>query len=219
MTSMSDGPRRITRVKHPILHLEVLGPGGERSSEHRVFCRYQQRSVPVGTCCACVHCDTIEAFPNPTVNCSITVEEATPDPLGVRTAVGSVLEQGVVTLDPRAPLAEVLAALRAQNRRSIAVVDESHAVVGIVHETTFLRLGTTTRPSAVPAEAVDVMSGFLAIHEKTPVRRALELLAGAHLREATVVNDAGVPIGVFRDVDGLRWIALSRAKSIPPAAR
>ncbi len=36
------------------------------------------------------------------------------------------------------------------------------------------------------------MSGTVAIHEKVAVRRALELLAAAHLREATVVDDKGV---------------------------
>jgi hypothetical protein len=48
------------------------------------------------------------------------------------------------------------------------------------------------------------MSSVLAIHEGVSVRRALRLLASAHAREATVVNDDGVPVGVFRDVDGLR---------------
>ncbi len=54
------------------------------------------------------------------------------------------------------------------------------------------------------------MSGSLAIHEAVPVRRALEVLAAAHLREATVIDDEGVPLGIFRDVDGLRWIVSAR---------
>ena len=54
------------------------------------------------------------------------------------------------------------------------------------------------------------MSTAVAIHERTPVRVALKLLAASHLREATVVSDHGVPIGVFRDVDGLRWLAAAR---------
>jgi hypothetical protein len=33
------------------------------------------------------------------------------------------------------------------------------------------------------------------------------------VREATVGNDGGVPIGVFRDVEGLRFIGNGRARA------
>jgi len=51
------------------------------------------------------------------------------------------------------------------------------------------------------------MSTAIAVHERTPVRVALRMLAAHHLREATVISDEGTPIGLFRDVDGLRWIS------------
>ena len=54
------------------------------------------------------------------------------------------------------------------------------------------------------------MMSVIAIDERTPVRAALRLLAARHLREATVISREGVPIGVFTDVDGLRWVARAR---------
>ena len=80
------------------------------------------------------------------------------------------------------------------------------AAYGIVHEVTFLRRKN------VDEELTATMSSGLAIHEATSVRRALRLLASAHLREAIVVDDEGVPLGTFRDVDGLRWIARTRPR-------
>jgi CBS domain-containing protein len=218
---MTSTKRNVTQVSHPILRLEVVHPNGVRSSEHRVFCRYQQRSVAVGTCCACAHCDSIVAEPAPAVNCTIAMPETslTPDRLGVRTAVGEILAQGAVALDPDATIRDALALLRLENRRSVAIVDATHVVIGVIHEAVF-----ATNPSVgLPAPRSDqgvaqLMSGTLAIHEAVPVRRALELLAAAHLREATVVDDKGVPLGVFRDVDGLRWIVAARDAGLDAAS-
>jgi CBS domain-containing protein len=132
--------------------------------------------------------------------------DLTSDPMGERTEVGAVLHQGTVALDPSAPISAALAVLREEDRRSVAVVDESRALIGVVHEVTFVRPGN---PATDVAAA---MSSALALHESTPVRRALRLLASAHLREATVTDDSGVPLGIFRDVDGLRWLARARAR-------
>lgn len=205
--------RTVTQVSHPILRLEVIHPAGARSTEHRVFCRYQQRSVAVETCCGCAHCDSIVAEPAPAVNCSIAMPEASlaPDPLGRRTAVGEVLTHGAVALDPLATIRDALLLLRAEDRRSIAIVDASNVVIGVIHEATFA--SNPRRDARAPRAdqgVLRLMSGSLAIHEAVPVRRALELLAAAHLREATVIDDEGVPLGIFRDVDGLRWIVSAR---------
>jgi CBS domain-containing protein len=200
----------MTQVSHPILRLEVLRPDGTRTSEYRVFCRYQRRSVVAGTCCACAHCDAITNEPEPAVVCSIPAPppeelELASDPTGERTEVGAILRSGMVALDPAASIGDALAVLRSEDRRSVAVVDATRALVGVVHEVTFVRPGK-------PAEDVAAaMSSALALHESTPVRRALRLLASSHLREATVTDGDGVPLGVFRDVDGLRWLALARA--------
>jgi CBS domain-containing protein len=202
--------RKVARVSHPILRLEVIRPDGTRSSEHRVFCRYQERSVRVGTCCACTHCDEIASAPRPAVHCTIAVGERAGgrDRLGMKTPVGVALALGAVAIDPQTTVREALRVLRAEDRRSVAIVDESHVVVGVLHEATFA--SRSGLPGELEAAVVHVMSGTLAIHELIPVRRALELLAAAHLREGTVVDDQGVPLGVFRDVDGLRWLASAR---------
>lgn len=210
---MTASKRNVTRVSHPILRLEVVHPNGVRSSEHRVFCRYQQRSVAVGTCCACAHCDSIVGAPMRAVNCSIAMPETSqePDPLGVRTAVGEILARGAVALDPDATIRDALELLRSEDRRSLAIVDASHIVIGVIHEAAFVATARAGLPPRSNQEVAHLMSGTLAIHESVPVRRALELLAAAHLREATVVDDEGVPLGVFRDVDGLRWIVEARS--------
>jgi CBS domain-containing protein len=69
----------------------------------------------------------------------------------------------------------------------------------------------------VTDDVTTVMSHAVAIHESTPVRRALLFLASAHLRQAAVVDSDGVPLGVFRDVDGLRWLARARSGEVDPA--
>lgn len=195
-----------TRVSHPVLRLDVLRPDGTRSSDLRVFCRYQRRSVPAGFCCACPHCDDVTEGPSPAIVCSIPLMpgDLAADPMGERTEVGAVLREGTVALDPCASIGEALAVLRAQNRRSVAVVDGARSLVGVVHEVTFVR------PENPSEHVASAMSSALALHESMPVRRALRLLASAHLREATVTDDEGVPLGVFRDVDGLSWLARAR---------
>ncbi len=204
-------------MSHPILHLEVVGPDGRAASDYRVFCRYQQRSVPVGTCCACVHCDRITSGSTPAVECTVPLTEslASNDSTGERTPVATLLGEGTIAIDPSATLRDALGMLRSNDRRSVAVVDAKHALVGVVHEAVFItgREGASLSPSEDVARA---MSSALAIHEGVSVRHALRLLASAHLREATVVDDDRVPLGVFRDVDGLRFVVRARSTAPPP---
>lgn len=199
------------RLSHPILRLDVVGPNGTRQTEYRVFCKYQQRSVPIGTCCACAHCDAIASSPEPSVECIVPLEETepVPDPRGERTAVGGVLARGASVLDPSVTVREALALLRAENRRSVAVVDENRSIIGVVHEASFVpKPGARREP---PDESImRIMSGSIVIDESLSVRKALEVLAASHLREATVVNAEGVPLGLFRDIDGLRWLVDAR---------
>jgi predicted transcriptional regulator len=188
----------MTRVSHPLLRLEVLRSDGSRMTEERVFCRQQRRSVAAGSCRTCDHCVEVAADPEPAIVCAIRSEPLVDEP-----EIGTILRGRTVVIEPGTPIGEALSIMRAEERRSVAVVDEGRTLVGIVHEVTFVR----------PMKGEDVtaaMSSGLALHEATPVRRALRLLASAHLREAIVVDDDGVPLGTFRDVDGLRWIARTR---------
>lgn len=196
-------------LSHPILRLEVLGADGTRSDEQRVFCRYQNRSVPVGVCCGCVHCDAITTGRAPSVECTVPAEPepATPDPDGERTQVGALLHEGALAIEPTASLREALEILRSGVHRSIPVVDERRVLVGVVHEISLVRPRQLRTPDPEGNEVSAAMSTALAIHEAVPIRRALYLLASSHVREATVVNDGGIPIGVFRDVEGLSFIA------------
>lgn len=198
------------RVKHPILRLDVLAPDGTHTSEHRVFCRYQRQSVLVDECCVCVHCDAVTDGHAPSVNCSIPVRPLDPadDPTGESVEVGTLLCRGTVVLSDTAGVRRALTLLREEDRRSIAVVDDDRVLVGLVHEGGFLG---RRRPGPRHGVVSAAMSSAVAVYERTPVRVALKLLAASHLREATVVSKTGVPIGVFRDVDGLHWIAEARS--------
>jgi len=211
--------RRTVHVKHPILRLEIIGPQGTRAAEHHVFCRLQQKSISVGICCACTHCDAIVSVPSPSVNCTVLLEERDlePDPLGTHTPVGNMLEHGAISIDPTLSVHEALKLLQSEGVQSVAVVDGEHRMVGVLHEAVFVRGGMTmpsgtARAPRARGEVLQIMSASLAIHESLPIRRALELLAAAHLREATVVNAEGIPIGVFRDIDGLRWMFTAKQK-------
>lgn len=197
------------RAVHPILHLEVLSADGTSQDEHRVFCRLRHRSVRVDDCCECPHCDSITGGASPAVNCTIPAAPTTPenDPGGERLEVGALLCTGTVVIAQSASVDSALRVLRTESRRAVAIVDEHHVLVGLVHETGFMGRRELARESTLGG----IMSTAVAVNEHTPVRTALRLLAKNHLREATVVADDGVPIGVFRDIDGLRWIGLGRA--------
>lgn len=199
----------MTSVKHPMLHLEVLSADGTREVESSVFCRLKRKSVRVDNCCGCVHCDAITYGETAVVACTIPIAEpsASDDPSGEYTEIGTLLCRGTVVVAQSNTLRAALDVLRAEDRRAVAVVDDNHVLVGVVHETAVLG----RRPGAPLGGVVGAMTNGVAIHESTPVRVALRLLAASHLREATVISDDGRPIGVFTDVDGLRWIAGARA--------
>ena len=202
---MSDErPRR--HVSHPILRLDVLGPDGRLASAFRVFCREKQSAVPVGVCCACIHCEGVVDAPSPTVNCLVSEDRAErpSDPLGLSTPVAEVLASQTFVVDAGTTLHHAVARLHAEERHSVAVVDHHRVVIGVLHD----------RPRKDPEGLLvaQVMSARLALPVTTPVRRALELMAAAHLREVIVVDEDDVPLGTFRDVDGLHWLALARQR-------
>jgi CBS domain-containing protein len=189
------------QVSHPILRLHVLSREGTYSASDRVFCRYRHASVPVEECVNCIRCDAIRAGSAPTVDC--TIPDAPPG-----AEVGTLLCTGATVLEQSAPLRDALRLLHNENRHSIAVVDDDKRLVGIVHEMAFVR---PPAPRRADEDVTVAMSTAIALHERTPVRIALRLLASSHLREATVVSSDGTPLGIFRDVDGLHWIARARA--------
>lgn len=198
------------RVRHPILRLEVLAGDGTSTTSHFVFCRQRRASVAVGECIGCVHCDAITSAPTPSVDCSIEVPASAeaPDPEGQRTEVATLLADGATVIEQSATIGDAIRLLRGDQRRSIAIVDTTRRLVGMVHEMT---VGTAGQVRGMEGGDVTVaMTTALAIEESTPVRIALHLLASSHLRDATVVRADGTPLGVFRDVDGLRWIARAR---------
>lgn len=203
--------RPTRRVSHPILRLEVLAPDGSHAVEPRVFCRLRRESVVVEACSACSRCDAIQTTgPTPSVDCSFALpdHEVTPDPDGHRTEVGTLLKGATCVVSVSASLRDALELVRAHDFRSVGVVGGDHVLVGVLHET-ILRERCSNAAGAI-VDVTAAMSSPLAIQESTPIRHALRFLAGAHLRQAAVVTSTGVPLGVFTDIDGLRWIARAR---------
>ena len=200
-----------TRVEHPILHLEVLAADGTRQTDDRVFCQLERRSVRVEKCSDCVHCDAIRGGAKPSVDCSIPVMplEAFDDPDGERMEVGALLWRGTIAVAESAAVGAALGILRGEDMRAVSIVDDSGVLVGLVHEASFLGKQLRMRGDVISA----TMSTVIAAHERTPVRTALRLLAAHHLRAATVISDEGAPIGVFEDLQGLRWIAAAHRSS------
>ena len=207
----------VRRVSHPILHLEVVHHDQVRDGVARVFCRLQRRSIDVDVCRTCPPAQAIHGGATPSVDCDVVAPAGTldADPLGLRTEVGTLLEGGSTVIADSASLADALGVIRAGDLRSVAVVGGDHVLVGVLHD---VALEARRRSAGgAPVDLRTVMSHALAIHESTPVRRALLFLASAHLRQAAVVDSEGVPLGIFRDVDGLRWLARARGGAIDPA--
>jgi CBS domain-containing protein len=211
-----DPPRRVRHVSQPILRLEVVGPDGERQDELRVFCRLRNESMAVGYCCACPRCDAITTGEVPSVDCTVSLppEADEPDPLGERTSVGTLLSAGAKVLSADCTLRDAVALLD-RSTRSIAVVDGAHVLVGIVHEMTVVHCRIRNGPVTVTLPVADAMTSPVAIGEELSVRAALRVLAATHSRDAVVVTAAGAPLGIFRDVDAMQWIARARDSSSP----
>ena len=192
-----------------ILRLEVLRRDGTRAASHRVFCQLRRESVPLDTCSSCGRCDAILTAP-PSVVCTAPIApDASHDRWGERTEIGAVLSTGGVAVSPETPLGDAFALMRAENCRALPVIETtSETVIGVLHEpvhTSFVRI-RDPRGRCVR----DAMSIASVLPEVTPVRQAIYFLASAHLREVTVVTVTGGALGVFRDVDGLTWLAKAR---------
>jgi len=209
--------RSISRVSHPVLHLEVVDRDGIQTAKPRVFCRLRRESIDVELCRSCARAYAIRDGPAPSVDCKVVPPAGAldADPLGLRTEVGTLLKNGSMVVGASASVQDALRFLRAQDLRSVAVVGDDHILVGVLYDVALTERGDI--PGRELDDVTTVMSHAIAIHEATPVRRALLFLAAAHLRQAAVVDSEGIPLGVFRDVDGLRWLARARGGEIDPA--
>jgi CBS domain-containing protein len=205
---------RTARVTHPILRLRVVSADGTELGSERVFCRLRRESVPLELCTSCPRLEAVKDGLTPSIDCAIPCVPHLDrlDPEGEMTEVGTMIANGTTVVDAFAPLRRARRLLQEERWLSVAVVDEEKRLIGIVHELTLLRPSCEV-PNPLEArddpEEVSVMSAMSTatpIHERMTIRSALRLLAGSHLREAVVVNPERKPIGIFRDVDGLRWI-------------
>jgi CBS-domain-containing membrane protein len=140
------------------------------------------------------------------------------DPGGERTEVGEMLRGGTLAIAETCSFRDALDILQADDRRTVAVVDADQVLVGVVHEMSLAhggRSGHLEMVASLDGRVTAAMSSALAVHETMPIRTALRLLASTHSREATVVTSEGTPLGVFRDIDGMRWISQARESPDP----
>ena len=207
------------RVSHPILRLHIVAPDGTLQTDNHVFCRKTMRSTEVEVCCQCLHCEAITDGARAAVECLIPAVAAAPleDPGGEHTPIGTLLTGGMVAVSGDATVGAAVRLMRAEGLQSLAVVDGEHALVGLVRERGFLGAGVDGPSLGLRELGLrDAMSTPVAVHEQISIRSALRVLASHHLREIAVISSKGAPLGVFRDVDGLHWIALSQRATRPP---
>lgn len=186
--------------RSPVLRLVVLG-GPPREVRERVFCRRRGESL---TLAECQRCEAWVDVADDVVVCERPTEATERDREGEHTAVGAVLCRGATVLAEDATIEEAHRLLR--DGATAPMVDESGRVTG------------TVDASAISGPWLDPtrIHGVRAITESTPVRSALRMLASAHLREATIVTAEGEVLGIFRDVDGLFWLARARHRDEEP---
>jgi CBS domain-containing protein len=194
-------------VRHPRLRLRVVADDGTSAPFDRVYCRLRGASTPVASCRTCTRCEGITDGATPTVEC--TVPATTPLAQGDDAPVAAALTGAVRAISVSTRVKDALAILREDGRHVVPVVDTEWRLVGVVHELTFARDPSGGRASA-DHDVAFVMSSALALDESTTVGDALRKLAAAQLRDATVVSGDGRPLGIFRDVDGLQWLARAR---------
>lgn len=201
------------RVDHPVLRLRTIAEGGTREHEPRVFCRYRQGAVAVAECERCARRD-VAASHGGIIRCDVPVDASAVDldldREGEGTSVAILLEHGSSALTPETTIGTASVALQRGPHHSMAVVDACGTLVGVLHEAALVVGELDLR-----APVTHAMSSPLALPSRMPVRSALRVLAAAHLREAIVVDDDGVPLGVFRDVDGLLFVARRRGRPPP----
>lgn len=217
LRAMADRERpalRPSHVSHPILRLELLSNGGAHTLSERVFCRQRGQSWLVADCVDCERCEGIRRGAVECVDCDVSLPAAqsAPDTRGEHTEVGALLSTGVAVVDQSASMDEALALMNASGRQSLAVVDEDQRLVGILHELTFVPAPVDGARRREEESVACAMSSAVVVEETMPVRAALHLLASSHLREAIVVTPEGKPLGVFRDLEGLRWLAHARGR-------
>lgn len=208
---------RTARVTHPILRLRVVSADGAELGSERVFCRLRRESVPFELCASCPRLEAVRDGLAPSIDCAIPCVDhlERSDPKGEMTEVGTLLAGGATVIDAFASLQSAHRLLQEERWLSVPVVDEDRRLIGIVHELSLLRpvVSPSRLEGGTDEEEVSVasaMSTATAIDERMTIRSALRLLAGRHLREAVVVSSEGKPIGMFRDVEGLRWIGRAR---------
>jgi CBS domain-containing protein len=212
--------RPAPRVTHPILRLTVVSEVGAQPARSRVFCRLRRESVPVEQCATCPRLEAIHDGHGDAagwIDCRFHEHELDRfDPAGELTEIGTLLRAGATTVvEAIVTLPVALRVLEAEHCAALPVVDEGAHLVGIVHERHLLRRAAEPpSPEGHERRATTVasaMSSAAPVAERMSVRSALRFMAAHHLREVVVVSPEGRPLGIVRDVDGLRWIA--RAKS------
>ena len=111
------------------------------------------------------------------------------------------------TLDRVRPDLEIRDAAAFFDERDLAsawVVDEHGRLVGCLREIDFVRHGSLSPGTQVRA----IMSAALSVEERCSIHEALLRMARGHVRELAIVTAEGALVGVVRDVEALKQVAI-----------
>ena len=128
--------------------------------------------------------------------------------LAASTPVTAVMASPVVSVDPEAPVRDLLRLFVAGGIGAAPVVDSRGEAIGVVSKTDVLRAVYENLPegdSDVPAR--DLMTPApLTVPESASIAEAASIMAREHVHRLFVVGQAGTLAGVVSAMDLVRWL-------------
>lgn len=120
--------------------------------------------------------------------------------------VADVMQLNLATIPASAPVENAAREMAQRRYSSLLVIDETHAIIGIVTERDIVRAVESNGGASLTARAVrEVMSSpVLSVVSTTPLKHAIAELHRARVRRLLVVDAAGKSLGLVTQTDLLR---------------
>lgn len=177
----------------------ILGADGSSHQSLYVVCPSRMGSEDIDTCKSCVRAQNVspahvecEPFMAPQIQPQSWATSIAP--LRVTCVRDSVIADSLRTGAPREPWA-------------IPVVDASSRFIGFVSSNQTAAMATTDRLAMAMRVGEIAIGRSLIVRETDSAREALRVMANHRATVVAVVDDAGTPRGVLRDLDLLRLVA------------
>jgi CBS-domain-containing membrane protein len=183
----------------PVRTRRILAANGSSHESLYVVCPTRMGSADIATCKTCARAQTVSAS---RVDCQPYVHpQMTPASWAASIAPLSV------TCVRENVIADSLRAWALSEPWAIPVVDASSRFIGFVSSNQPVAVATTARLAmAMPAGDM-ALGASLVVREADSAQQALRVMAHGRARVAAVVDDAGTPRGLLRDIDLLRYLA------------